>query len=151
MQKYLNHEKKLEFVIANTTKKFFKYKGFHIFRLIANWKLIAKEYSEISKPLNIQKQQIDHVLYLEVENEALIFELEYNKDHLISLINLYFGKEYISKLKFKLANKQQEIKIKKNPKPLKKTVLNKQTKSQIEEISDELLKEKLTNLAHFFH
>ncbi|MFZ8865057.1 MAG: hypothetical protein ACO2XZ_04230, partial [Rickettsiales bacterium] len=71
MQKYLNHEKKLEFIIANNSKKFFKYKGFHIFKIIANWQEIAQEYSEICQPINLQKQQNSNILFLEIENEAL--------------------------------------------------------------------------------
>ena len=152
MKKRLNHEKKLEFILADTTKKFFKYKGFHIFKLISLWQDIVKDYSNICTPINILKQQNINILILEVEDEALIFELEYNKDHIICLINQYFGSEHIHKLKFKLA-----LQITPPPKPAKKAKklyqhheLSKDKQEQLEEITDNKLKEKLSNLFGYF-
>lgn len=149
MQKYLNHEKKLEFIIANNSKKFFKYKGFHIFKIIANWQEIAQEYSEICQPINLQKQQNSNILFLEIENEALIFELEYNKDHLITLINQYFGKEYVSKLKFKIAEERNLTPIKNITKKPPLSDLTANIKAELEEINDDDLKAKLTHLAYY--
>ena len=152
MKKRLNHEKKLEFILADTTKKFFKYKGFHIFKLISLWQDIVKDYSNICTPINILKQQNINILILEVEDEALIFELEYNKDHIICLINQYFGSEHIHKLKFKLA-----LQITPPPKLAKKAKklyqhheLSKDKQEQLEEITDNKLKEKLSNLFGYF-
>ena len=150
MQKRLNHEKKLDSILINTSKRFFKYKGFHIFKLIAMWQNIAKDYSEICTPINIQKQQNLNILYLEVEDEAIIFELEYNKDHIICLINQYFGQEHIHKLKFKLAHNKPEIK-KTAVKSLKNTNNNHNNKditNKLTEITDNNLKSKLFHLMH---
>jgi len=146
MKKYLNHGKSLTNILDNTTKQLFKKKGFHIFKLMAEWSNIAPEFADNSEPLNLKNQNDTKLLELGVKNEALIFELQYNKDHLINLINDYFGKAEIDDIKFKILHDQPAIQAKTEKKELKPSNLPVKLKKEIDIISDCAIQAKLKKI-----
>jgi hypothetical protein len=102
MKKRLNHEQSLEIILNNTTRKLFKDKGFHIFKLMSEWDRIIPDFANLCYPVNITNYDAKYILELSVNDNALLFELQYNKEEIIEVISAYFGIENNIDIKFVL-------------------------------------------------
>ena len=140
-------EKKLTNILDNTTKKLFKQKGFHIFKLILEWHTILPDYTDICEPISIKNQNGRKLLEIAVSNEALLFELQYNKDFMISSINNYFGGHQIDDIKFKIANYTIDSPVKKEKKVNNLQKIPSKLKKEIDIISDHDIQTRLENIA----
>jgi hypothetical protein len=150
---YYKGEKNISDIINNTTKKLFKKKGFNIFKLISVWKeIITAEYLEYTNPINLkQVNSYKKILEIEVTNSAVIFDLQYGKDMIISDINNFFQQELVTELKFILREeeyiaKPQQIKAQTS----NSKIINPELAKQISLITDEELKSELIKIAQKF-
>ena len=146
MKKYLNHEKSLENILNKTTKKLFKDKGFHIFKLMSDWHIIAPQYRDLCQPINIINYSGGYILELAVSNEAQIFELQYCKEEIIEIIANYFGMQNSLDVKFRLKS-QETKKSKKAQKKKAKKDISEKDQILINEVSDPSLKKTLSSIA----
>lgn len=145
MKKYLNHEKSLENILNKTTKKLFKDKGFHIFKLMSDWHIIAPNYADLCQPVNIINYSGGYILELAVSNEAQIFELQYCKEEIIEIITNYFGMQNSLDIKFRL--KSLEAKQVDRAKKKAKKQISREDQLIIDEITDNSLKNVLASIA----
>lgn len=145
MKKYLNHEKSLENILNKTTKKLFKDKGFHIFKLMSDWHIIAPNYADLCQPVNIINYSGGYILELAVSNEAQIFELQYCKEEIIEIITNYFGMQNSLDIKFRL--KSLEAKQVDRAKKKEKKQISREDQLIIDEITDNSLKNVLASIA----
>ena len=146
MKKYLNHEKSLENILNKTTKKLFKDKGFHIFKLMSDWHVIAPNYADLCEPVNLINYSGGYILELAVANEAQIFELQYCKEEIIEIITNYFGMQNSLDIKFRLKSLETE-QVKKAKKKKAKKEISREDQLIIDEITDNSLKNVLASIA----
>ena len=124
-------------------------KGGHNYSsIVSNWsELVGIKIAKICYPKTIKsnKELKNGILELSV-NHGNQLDVEYKKEEIIGKINLFFGYEFIKKIKIVLIDRKIEIKKKKVLSELKKENLYK----GINRIKNSKLKDKLKGLAEAF-
>ena len=108
MAKY-NGLHKLEDLIFFINKPIIGKKGVHYQKLLKDWRLIIGE--KLSKriiPTKIssirhRQNSVENILHIAVNNAAVAAEMIYQVDIIKEQVNMYFGYEYIQKIKFNQA------------------------------------------------
>ena len=132
--------KPISTVLPDNVKKLIKNKPFSDFNTLKNsWdKIVGNDISNKCDVIGVQKINRKNILYLRVKRSYLI-DIDYSRDQIIEKVNSYLGFEFASKIFINIKeNKCPQVKN-------KKLNLNKKTKSLIDSICDEELKQKLSD------
>ena len=145
IMRYSNYTKNISNIVDNTTRKLFKDKGFHIFKLMDEWgHIVSDHYAKYSFPRIIRKINKQNILEIEIYDSGIIFDLQYGKETLILDINNFFQEEIVSDIKFKLIEKIPHIAVKQSQN--NKKIPNELNKL-IELVSDDEIKKNLIKIA----
>ena len=130
-------------------KKVLKKGGHNYSTIIENWSnLVGKKISDICYPKSVKtnKELKDGILILNVFHGDQL-HVEYSKKEIIDKINIFFGYQFIKKIRLVL--------IKKNMKKINKYNFSKEEKNKLQkkvnEINNFNLKQNLTNLINVFN
>ena len=139
--KRLNHEKSISDILSYTSKKIFKKKGFHLFKLIDSWDAVVGKLAENSEPKLLKSQQGKQILEINIYNPALLIEFQYGKAQILEDINSFFGEEIVQDIRTNIISPDIQIN---NKKEIQKTLENNpQIIADIAAIEDEDIRKSL--------